>query len=132
MTQKLRPGVPIWGAAPAVREGRYALVRGDIPREVRSLGQVTSGGHRSHIVTVVQADAAGLSYPFVAAWIILRLRAAAKANRPTGTVVDALKGAGIDCIAVDGFAHNHVFVPYQRIESALSVLATVYREDSLH
>lgn len=122
----------IWGAKPEVRAGVYVLVRGAIPPQVCPLGSVTSDGVRSTVITKVQADAAGLGYPFAAAWITVRLHSAAKAARLTAAVVEALAVTGIRCVVVAGFAHNHLFVPHAQTEDTLAVLSGMSQGGAFH
>jgi hypothetical protein len=115
------------GAKPEVREGVFVLVAGEVPPQLRQLGRVTTNGVRSIILSKAEADAAGLRYPFVASWITVRIHSTVTAARLTNTVVEALQAAGIRCVVVAGFAHNHLFVPENRTEEALAVLAGVSR-----
>lgn len=107
MTLETRLPEQLWGAKPEVRDGVFVLVSGEIPPHLHPLGSVTSHGVRSVSLTKAEADAAGLRYPFAAAWIAVRIHSAAKAARLTSTVVDTLAEAGIRSTVVAGFAHTH-------------------------
>ena len=68
------------------------------------------------------ADAHGLSYDYVAAWITLQVHSSLAAVGLTASFSAALAQAGISCNVVAGFHHDHLFVPSERAERALSTL----------
>lgn len=68
------------------------------------------------------ADAHGLHYDYVAAWITLEVHSSLAAVGLTASFSAALTQAGISCNVVAGFHHDHIFVPSERAEQALSTL----------
>ena len=68
------------------------------------------------------ADAHSLSYDYVAAWITLQVHSSLAAVGLTAAFCAALAQAGISCNVVAGFHHDHIFVPIERAERALSTL----------
>lgn len=68
------------------------------------------------------ADAHGLHYDYVAAWITLEVHSSLAAVGLTASFSAALAQAGISCNVVAGFHHDHIFVPSERAEQALSTL----------
>lgn len=68
------------------------------------------------------ADAHGLHYDYVAAWITLEVHSSLAAVGLTASFSAALAQAGISCNVVAGFHHDHIFVPNERAERALSTL----------
>ena len=68
------------------------------------------------------ADANGLSYDYVAAWITLQVHSSLAAVGLTASFSAALAQAGVSCNVVAGFHHDHLFVPIERAERALSTL----------
>ena len=80
-------------------------------------------------VTVVlpreQADAAGLSYDFVAAWITLTADTALTDVGITASFAAALRDAGISCNVLAGVHHDHVLVPVDQKDAALAVLSAL-------
>lgn len=68
------------------------------------------------------ADAHGLHYDYVAAWITLQVHSSLAAVGLTAAFSAALAQAGISCNVVAGFHHDHIFVPIERADRALSTL----------
>ncbi|UYP29549.1 ACT domain-containing protein [Pseudomonas sp. Z8(2022)] len=68
------------------------------------------------------ADRHGLSYDYVAAWITLQVHSSLAAVGLTASFSAALAQAGISCNVIAGFHHDHIFVPLQCAERALSTL----------
>jgi len=68
------------------------------------------------------ADAHGLHYDYVAAWITLEVHSSLAAVGLTASFSAALAQAEISCNVVAGFHHDHIFVPSERAEQALSTL----------
>ncbi|MFJ5861667.1 ACT domain-containing protein [Pseudarthrobacter sp. NPDC092439] len=71
------------------------------------------------------ADAEGLSYDFVAAWITLEVHSALEAVGLTAAVSRALTEAGISCNVLAGFHHDHLLVPVAQAPRALQELAAL-------
>lgn len=77
------------------------------------------------------ADAQGLGYDFVAAWITLQVHSALAAVGLTAAVSNALAEAGISCNVLAGFYHDHLLVPAARAQDALAVLRAVQRSATI-
>ncbi len=69
--------------------------------------------------------ASPVSGKFVAAWITLQVHSALEAVGLTAAVSHVLTGAGISANVIAGYTHDHVFVPVERADDAMSVLATL-------
>jgi hypothetical protein len=74
------------------------------------------------IIERKKADALGLSYSFIAAWITLNVHSSLEAIGLTSKVSDALTKAGISCNALAAYYHDHIFVPYKDADKALAAL----------
>ncbi|MFD3457471.1 ACT domain-containing protein [Streptomyces sp. NPDC058691] len=74
-----------------------------------------------------QADEAGLGYDYVAGRITLRVHSALAAVGLTAAVARELADAGLSCNVVAGFHHDHLFVPYERLDEAVALLTDLAR-----
>lgn len=74
------------------------------------------------IVERQQAEALGLTFDYVAAWITLNVHSALEAVGLTAAFATALGQAGISCNVIAGFYHDHLFVGKNDAHKALSVL----------
>jgi hypothetical protein len=79
------------------------------------------------VVRRERADALGLTYDYVAAWITLRVHSALDAVGLTAAVSTALARAGISCNVIAGFHHDHLLVPANRAAEALETLTNLAR-----
>jgi dihydrofolate reductase len=77
------------------------------------------------VITAGQARAAGLSGIFPCAWITLTVNSALDAVGLTAAVATALTRDGISCNVVAGYHHDHLFVPIDQAQQALSALAAL-------
>ena len=68
------------------------------------------------------ADTAGLTYDYVAAWITLRVYSSLAAVGLTAAVSSALAEAGISCNVIAGHHHDHLLVPHHEADRALDIL----------
>ena len=107
---------------PALRPGEYVFVAaGDLDvREAEATVREQEG--LSAVVARERADALGLDYDFVAAWITLRVHSALEAVGLTPAVSRALADAGLSCNVIAGLRRDHLLVPAERAEEALRVL----------
>ncbi|PSJ27648.1 acetyltransferase [Streptosporangium nondiastaticum] len=112
------------GMRPELNAGRYvyATVEGEAPAGVAPVVTVREPEGLTLVVRQEEADAAGLSYDYVAGWITLRIHSALEAVGLTAAVAQALAQAELSCNVVAGFHHDHLFVPYERAEEAVEVL----------
>lgn len=80
-------------------------------------------------VTVIlpraHADALGLPYGFVAAWITLQVHSSLAAVGLSAAVTRALADAGISANVVAAYHHDHLFVPAPDALRALTVLQSL-------
>lgn len=113
---------------PVRRPGTYvfAVLSEDALLEPRML-EATVREHEG--LTVVlrreRADALGLAYDYVAAWITLRVHSALDAVGLTAAVSAALADVGLSCNVIAGYHHDHLLVPADRADEAMSALSNL-------
>lgn len=101
----------------------FTTMTGPIPPEVHPVVTVAEPEGTTVVLMRAEADAAGLPYDFVAAWITLRVHSALDAVGLTAAVSGALAGVGISCNVVAGYFHDHLFVRCADADRAMAVLA---------
>jgi uncharacterized protein len=113
-------------ADPEVRPGSFVFV---VVRDEALLDQLDPEAtiRESEGLTAVvrreRADALGVPYDYLAAWITLRVHSALDAVGLTAAVSSALARAGISCNVIAGYHHDHLLVPADRAADALEVLS---------
>ncbi len=80
------------------------------------------------IVEEEMARAANLNVLFRAAWITLNVHSDLQAVGLTAAFATALGAANISCNVVAGALHDHIFVPVESGEEALSVLQALQQQ----
>lgn len=111
--------------SPQPRPGAYVFVVVDASAglpDVEVLASVVEPEGLTLVVPRQDADRAGLSYEFVAGWIVLEVHSALDAVGLTAAVSAALAAAGISCNVLAGYHHDHLLVPLERLDDALDVL----------
>lgn len=109
---------------PELRPGQYVFVSVDaaVAAEINSLMSFVEDEGVTLIITAETADIHGLDYDFVARWITLRVHSALEAVGLTAAVSAALTEAQISCNVVAAAFHDHLFVPVDQAERAVSAL----------
>ncbi|MGW7368652.1 ACT domain-containing protein [Streptomyces sp. NPDC054841] len=112
------------GMRPQLNPGRYvfATVGGPVPPGLTPVVTVAEDEGLTLVVRQEEADAAGLAYAYVAGWITLCVHSALEAVGLTAAVARALADASLSCNVVAGFHHDHLFVPYDRADEAVTLL----------
>lgn len=104
---------------PVRRPGEFVFVAGDHgPAEAT----VREDEGTTAVLARERADALGLEYDFVAAWITLRLHSQLEAVGLTAAFSAALAEAGIGCNVLAGLHHDHLLVPADRANQAIAIL----------
>lgn len=115
------------GMRPVRREGEYVYVLWPHGRPLAP--GIEAAVREAEGLTVVLprsvADAEGLSYDFVAAWITLEIHSALEAVGLTAEVGRALTEVGVSCNVLAGFHHDHLLVPFAEASRALDALAAL-------
>ncbi len=117
------------GLAPRLHPGAYVFtsVPGEVPEGADPVVVVREEEGTALVLARERADALGLPYGYVAAWITLQIHSALEAVGLTAAVSRALTDAGISANVVAGLVHDHVFVPHERSHDALAVLEALAR-----
>ena len=109
---------------PTALEDEYVFVAVSDDRvgELTYLAMVREDEGTSLVMRRRDADAAGLSYDFVAAWITLTVHSDLEAVGLTAAFATALGKHGISCNVIAGLHHDHLLVPVERRDDALEAL----------
>ncbi|MFJ5232311.1 ACT domain-containing protein [Kitasatospora sp. NPDC088391] len=112
------------GMHPVRNPGRYVYctLPGKVPTGLRPVVTVAEPEGVTFVVAQEEADALGLPYSFVAAWLTLQVHSALDAVGLTAAVATALADRGVSCNVVAGFHHDHLFVPVHDADRALAAL----------
>ena len=105
------------------RPGRFTFVTGDWPA-LRSVACATvqEAEGLTSVVSVDDARSVGAPVDFEAAWLTLTVWSSLEAVGLTAAVSGALAEAGIACNPLAGYHHDHLLVPYDRLDEAVRVL----------
>ena len=114
---------------PRLRDGEYVFV--SVSAEAARALPAEATVREDEGVTVVllreHADAADLSYDFVARWISLTVNSSLAAVGLTAAFATALGDEGISCNVLAAYHHDHILVPVADAERALDALRTLAR-----
>ncbi|WP_397451492.1 ACT domain-containing protein [Pseudomonas sp. NA-150] len=111
--------------SPELNDGEYvfcSVADANLLQGVEVLGSFREREGLTVIVERQQAEALGLTFDYVAAWITLNVHSALEAVGLTAAFATALGQAGISCNVIAGFYHDHLFVGKDDAGKALSVL----------
>ena len=110
---------------PVLNEGDYVfasvLNTASIPREI-TICEIKEKEGVTVIVSKKDAEALGLSYGYIAAWITLNIHSSLEAVGLTAAFASELGKNNISCNVVAGYYHDHIFVDTKDKEKALRVL----------
>lgn len=109
---------------PELHEGVWVFtsVKGPAPEGLDAAVIVAEVEGTTLVLPQEQADAAGFSYDFRAAWITLRVHSSLAAIGLTAAVSTHLADLGLSCNVVAGFYHDHLFVPHAEADMSLTAL----------
>lgn len=105
---------------PSMRPGEFVFVAGAEVTEPEAMVREREG--RGFVVERSVADAQGLGYDAVFAWITLEAYSSVQAVGLTAAVSTALAAESIACNVLAGFHHDHLLVPLERAGDALAAL----------
>jgi uncharacterized protein len=115
---------------PVLRPGRFVFVVVSDEAVLDTLSPEATIREPEGLTAVVRredADALGLPYDYVAAWITLRVHSALDAVGLTAAVSGALARAGLSCNVIAGYHHDHLLVPADHAPAALEALSELAR-----
>lgn len=111
--------------SPQLNDGEYVfctLRDGHLPKDYEIIGSFREQEGLTVILERSQAEKAGLSFDYLAAWITLNVHSALEAVGLTAAFASALGQAGISCNVIAGYYHDHLFVGQADAKRAMSVL----------
>lgn len=111
--------------SPQLNDGEYVfctLPDGQLPHGLGIVGSFREREGLTVILPRAQAQQAGMSFDYVAAWITLNVHSALEAVGLTAAFATALGQAGISCNVIAGYYHDHLFVGQADAERAMQVL----------
>jgi hypothetical protein len=114
---------------PQLHPGRYVFttVTAAMPGGIRPVMTFTEDEGLTLILRQDDADAAGLPYDLVTAWITLTVHSALDGVGLTAAVSATLADAGISCNMVAAARHDHLFVPAAAADEAVRLLDDLAR-----
>lgn len=107
---------------PTVRPGEYVYVTRPAPEPVDALAMVVEAEGVTYVLARADADARGWTYDVVAGWITLQVHSSLAAVGLTAAVAATLTAEGISANVLAAYHHDHVLVPVDRVDDALSAL----------
>jgi hypothetical protein len=111
--------------SPELNDGDYVFCTVTDASLLKGTDVLGSFREREGLTVIIerqQAEALGLSFDYIAAWITLNVHSALEAVGLTAAFAGALGQAGISCNVIAGFYHDHLFVGKDDAHQALSVL----------
>jgi hypothetical protein len=111
------------GLAPAVRPVAYVVV--ETEAEIPAAAVIVEDEATTKVVEQTVADAHGLRYTFVAAWITCTIESDLAAVGMTAAMSRALADADIACNVLAGSRHDHLLVPWRRRDDAVAILSAL-------
>jgi uncharacterized protein len=105
------------------RPGRFTFVTGEWPALAPVADATISEDEGpTYVVTVEHAESIGAPIEFEAAWLTLTVRSALEAVGLTAAFAGVLAEAGIACNVLAGYHHDHLLVPVDRADEAMTAL----------
>lgn len=110
---------------PELQPGEYIFTTVEtstpVPEEL-IIGGFKEKEGKTVIMERSNADHLGLSYSFIASWIILKVHSSLNAVGLTASFSNALAAHGISCNVVAAYHHDHIFVASKDRQRAMEVL----------
>lgn len=106
----------------AARPEPYTYVFAEPALAGRAAATIHEAEGPTYVVTVADAEAAGVAVGFRAAWLTMSVHTALDGVGLTAAVSRALADAGIACNVLAGYHHDHLLVPWADADAALRAL----------
>jgi len=116
------------GMKPKHNDGEFVFCLVDSPQSANALNPLCMFQEAEGITVIIpkqQADDASLPYSVVCSWITLAVHSSLEAVGLTAAVSKALTEANISCNVVAAYYHDHIFVPVQDANQAITVLTNL-------
>jgi uncharacterized protein len=113
---------------PRLHEGEWVFCAGLAPDAIATFHEEEGP---SSVMERGKADALGLPYSYIAAWITLNVHSDLDAVGLLAAVCAAIAQANISCNVVSALRHDHLFVPYDRRDEVLSILDALSSADNV-
>ncbi|MFL6610786.1 MAG: ACT domain-containing protein [Pseudomonas sp.] len=121
------------GMSPTLNDGDYVfccVTDMDLVKGEEILGSFREKEGLTVIIERNRAQALGLEFEYVAAWITLTVHSALDAVGLTAAFATALGNAGISCNVIAAYYHDHIFVGREDAQRAIEVLEALARSGS--
>ena len=115
---------------PSLNPGTYAFVVAPADMQIpldQIIASVREAEGQSLVIPEHLALELGLPVTYSAAWITLTVHSDLAAVGLTAVFAGALGHAGISCNVIAGVHHDHLFVPADQAQQAMSVLFDLQR-----
>jgi uncharacterized protein len=118
------------GLRPELAAEPYVYAFGPAPAGTQAFATIAEDEGPTLVLTRDEADAAGLRPVWEAARITLRVDSQLSSVGLIASVSSRLASHGISCNVIAGFFHDHLMVPWDRAEEAVSLLQQLVHEAS--
>lgn len=120
----------IAGMSPTMAPDVYVFTTSQAPPDIPAIMRFEEAEGITQIVTRASADAAGLDFEFPSRMITLNVHSSLEAVGFMAVIATRLAAEGMGVNPVAGFFHDHIFVPEDRAEDAMQVLAALASGES--
>jgi hypothetical protein len=110
------------------RPGVFTFVAVSVPTPgllAAAEAMVTERELTTLVLPVEAAERAGLPVTVELAWLTLLVHSSLEAVGLTAAVSSQLAAEGIACNVIAGYHHDHLLVPYRRVDDAVAALAAL-------
>lgn len=105
------------------RPGRWCMITAyPATADIVAAATIVEDEGLTSVVPVADAERLGEKPEFVAAWLTLDVESAPDSVGLTAVVATALAAEGIACNVLAGFHHDHLLVPEDRADEAITIL----------